>query len=49
MNAPVYGTEEYNNFFAQQLTELLTEYGPIDELWFDGANCEGPNENLYLH
>lgn len=43
MNAPMYGTEEYNNFFVAQLTELLTQYGKIDEVWFDGANGEGPN------
>jgi len=42
-NAAVYGTEEYNNFFVDQLTELLTQYGPVDEVWFDGANGEGPN------
>lgn len=38
-----YGTEEYNNFFVNQLTELLTDYGPIAEVWFDGACGEGPN------
>lgn len=43
MNAPMYGTEAYNDFFVQQLTELLTKYGRIDEVWFDGANGEGPN------
>lgn len=42
-NAAVYGTDEYNTFFVQQLTELLTNYGRIDEVWFDGANGEGPN------
>jgi alpha-L-fucosidase len=43
MNAPVYGTEAYNDLFVNQLTELLTQYGQVDEVWFDGANGEGPN------
>lgn len=43
MNAPMYGTDAYNDFFVAQLTELLTQYGTIDEVWFDGANGEGPN------
>ncbi|HEY1112395.1 MAG TPA: alpha-L-fucosidase [Chitinophagaceae bacterium] len=43
MNAPMYGTDAYNDFFVQQLTELLTKYGKVDEVWFDGANGEGPN------
>jgi len=42
-NAPSYGSDAYNTFFTQQLTELLTQYGKIDEVWFDGANGEGPN------
>jgi len=41
---PVYGdSPRYNDFYADQLTELLTRYGRIDEVWFDGANGEGPN------
>lgn len=43
MNAAMYGTDAYNDFFVKQLTELLTQYGRIDEVWFDGANGEGPN------
>jgi alpha-L-fucosidase len=43
-NAPSYGdSERYNDLYAEQLTELLTRYGPIHEVWFDGANGEGPN------
>ena len=41
---PTYGdSPRYNDFYAHQLTELLTRYGPIVEVWFDGANGEGPN------
>jgi alpha-L-fucosidase len=41
---PSYGNSpEYNKFFLNQLTELLTNYGKVDEVWFDGACGEGPN------
>ena len=33
----------YNEHFKNQLTELLTQYGPVTEVWFDGACGEGPN------
>lgn len=33
-----YGTPEYIRIFRTQLTELLTQYGDIFEVWFDGAN-----------
>ena len=32
-----YGTADYNVYFKNQLTELLTQYGRVDEVWFDGA------------
>ena len=41
---PSYGdSPRYNNLYCDQLTELLTRYGSINEVWFDGANGEGPN------
>ena len=37
-NHPDYGTEAYITYYRNQLTELLTQYGPLFEVWFDGAN-----------
>ncbi|MBN2031095.1 alpha-L-fucosidase [bacterium] len=37
-NYPDYGKPEYITYFRNQLTELLTNYGPVFEIWFDGAN-----------
>lgn len=37
-NSPDYGKPAYITYFRNQLTELLTNYGPIFEVWFDGAN-----------
>jgi alpha-L-fucosidase len=43
-NHPSYGdSPRYNDVYIAQLTELLTQYGEIAEVWFDGANGEGPN------
>ena len=42
-NAKCYGTPEYNDFYKRQLTELLTNYGEIFHVWFDGACGEGEN------
>ncbi|MCF8325235.1 MAG: alpha-L-fucosidase [Leadbetterella sp.] len=49
-NHPDYGKPEYITYFRNQLTELLTNYGEIFEVWFDGANggngfYGGANEN----
>ena len=38
-----YGSEAYNDYFKNQLRELLTGYGEVAEVWFDGACGEGPN------
>ncbi len=37
-NHPHYGGPEYIEYYRNQLRELLTEYGPIFEVWWDGAN-----------
>jgi len=43
-NNPLYGdSPRYNDLYVDQLRELLTNYGEIAEVWFDGANGEGPN------
>ena len=33
--------EKYDDFYCRQLEELLTGYGPLVEIWFDGAGSEG--------
>ncbi|MBN2281372.1 MAG: alpha-L-fucosidase [Candidatus Marinimicrobia bacterium] len=40
---PSYGSDAYNEYFVNQLTELMTQYGEISEVWFDGACGEGNN------
>lgn len=42
-NSKYYGTPAYNDYFCNQLTELLTGYGDIFYVWFDNACGEGPN------
>lgn len=42
-NSKYYGTDEYNTYFKNQLTELLTNYGEIFHVWFDNACGEGAN------
>lgn len=37
-NHPLYGKPEYITYFRNQLKELLTNYGDVFEMWFDGAN-----------
>ncbi len=37
-NRADYGKASYIAYFRDQLTELLTNYGPVFEIWFDGAN-----------
>lgn len=41
---PTYGSgAPYMDYYCAQLEELLTRYGKVVEVWFDGANGEGPN------
>ena len=42
-NSKYYGTDAYNDYYCNQLTELLTNYGELFMVWFDGACGEGPN------
>lgn len=37
--------EEYDDYFINQISELLTSYGKIDYLWFDGCGSEGHQYN----
>jgi alpha-L-fucosidase len=37
-NSSLYGSPEYITYYRNQLHELLTDYGDIFEVWFDGAN-----------
>ena len=47
-NNPIYGTPEYNAYFKKQLEEVLTGYGDIFEVWFDGAVSEAyKGQQLY--
>ncbi len=39
--------DDYNEYFLNQLFELLTEYGPISEVWFDGAHPKTKGGQTY--
>ena len=46
--APSYGTPAYNTYYENQLRELLTNYGPITEVWFDGGIAPNyPKKQVY--
>lgn len=40
MHEKTYGTDAYNDYFVNQLTELCTNYGELFCIWFDGAKGE---------
>jgi alpha-L-fucosidase len=45
---PAYGdTEGYNRFYKNQLRELLSNYGAVTEVWFDGAKGENAKDMEY--
>jgi len=48
-NHPDYGTDKYNLIYVEMQKELLTNYGPIFEFWYDGANGEGPNGKKQIY
>jgi len=43
-NSELWGSDEYSEFYNKQLTEVLTKYGKIDEVWWDAA---GSSETRY--
>jgi alpha-L-fucosidase len=43
-NHPKYGTPSYNDVFVNMMKEIIQNYGPIWEMWWDGANGEGTNK-----
>jgi alpha-L-fucosidase len=44
---PSYGTNAYNDHYKNQLKELLTQYGDIAEVWFDGAKGKNAKDMEY--
>ncbi len=45
---PTYGnTVKYNKFYKNQLRELLTNYGEVAEVWFDGAKGKDAKDMVY--
>ncbi len=44
-----YKVDDYNEYFMNQLFELLTEYGPVHEVWFDGAHPKRKGGQTYTY
>ncbi|MCG8554994.1 MAG: alpha-L-fucosidase [Proteobacteria bacterium] len=47
MHEPSYGTKDYNRFYLAQLKELLVGYGPVAEVWMDGAKGKNAKDMEY--
>src|SRR5215467_5647587 len=48
-NHPKYGTPEYNSVYVDMMKEIVRQYGPLFEFWWDGANGEGPNGKKQIY
>ncbi len=49
-NSRLYGKgKAYDDYFVSQLEELLTDYGDVFCVWFDGACGEGPNGKVQYY
>ena len=48
-NHPAYGTAAYNDVFINMMKEIVKNYGPFFEFWWDGANGEGPNGKKQIY
>ena len=49
-NNPAYGSgKTYDDYYVNQITELLTNYGDIYTFWMDGACGEGPNGKVQVY
>lgn len=44
-----YNVDDYNEYFMNQLFELLTEYGPVYEVWLDGAHPKRKGGQQYTY
>lgn len=45
--SPLYNTTDYRDYYAHQLTELLSNYGPMRETWWDGAGADELTTPIY--
>lgn len=49
MHEPTYGSDAYNDYYIHQMEELLTNYGPVYLLWFDGAGTSSKVSGKNMH